>query len=110
MKTEFAVIGIMLTIAAHGFILWAMAVNTHFEATVRIQKDRNHQVCATGPVQIRQTPRICGIDIEHPVGPIYRRIVVESCTIGNDSGAGNHPHGPGGSNVAAKIGGIRGLH
>jgi protein-S-isoprenylcysteine O-methyltransferase Ste14 len=56
MKAEFAVIGIMLTIVAQCFMLWAMAVNTHFEATVRIQDDRNHQVCTAGPYKFVRHP------------------------------------------------------
>jgi protein-S-isoprenylcysteine O-methyltransferase Ste14 len=56
MKPEFAVFGIILVIAAQCFMLWAMAVNTHFEATVRIQDDRNHQVCTTGPYRFIRHP------------------------------------------------------
>ncbi len=29
-------------------ITWAMAVNTHFEKTVRIQSDRHHRVIESG--------------------------------------------------------------
>lgn len=35
-------------------LAWAMGVNTHFEATIRIQEDQGHQVCASGPyAQVR---------------------------------------------------------
>ncbi len=37
-------------------ITWAMAVNTHFEKTVRIQKDRNHRVIESGPYRIVRHP------------------------------------------------------
>jgi protein-S-isoprenylcysteine O-methyltransferase Ste14 len=38
------------------FALWAMVVNTHFEATVRIQEEREHQVCSSGPYEIVRHP------------------------------------------------------
>ncbi len=37
-------------------ITWAMAVNTHFEKTVRIQKDRHHRVIDSGPYRIVRHP------------------------------------------------------
>lgn len=39
-----------------GIITWAMAVNPHFEKTVRIQRDRNHQVIESGPYRIVRHP------------------------------------------------------
>lgn len=39
------------------FVLtWAMAVNTHFEKTVRIQHDRGHRVIDSGPYRIVRHP------------------------------------------------------
>ena len=40
---------ILLTIPVFSLVLWAFIVNNHFETTVRIQKDREHQVCVDGP-------------------------------------------------------------
>jgi len=37
-------------------LTWAMAVNPHFEKFVRIQKDRDHRVIATGPYRIVRHP------------------------------------------------------
>ncbi len=37
-------------------ITWAMAVNPHFEKTVRIQSDRNHHVIQSGPYGIVRHP------------------------------------------------------
>ena len=37
-------------------VTWAMAVNTHFEKTVRIQSDRNHRVIESGPYRIVRHP------------------------------------------------------
>jgi protein-S-isoprenylcysteine O-methyltransferase Ste14 len=43
---------------APGFMgfAWAQAVNRHFEASVRIQTDRGHQVISTGPYAIVRHP------------------------------------------------------
>jgi protein-S-isoprenylcysteine O-methyltransferase Ste14 len=35
---------------------WALAVNPHFEATVRIQEDRDHKVISTGPYRYVRHP------------------------------------------------------
>jgi len=42
-------------------ITWAMAVNPHFEKTVRIQKDCGHQVIDSGPYRIVRHPGYAGI-------------------------------------------------
>lgn len=36
--------------------VWAMAINPHFETTVRIQKERNHKVISHGPYRIVRHP------------------------------------------------------
>ena len=53
-------LGLTLLILGVVIPLWAMAVNTHFEATVRIQVDRNHQVCTTGPYKSVRHPGYVG--------------------------------------------------
>jgi protein-S-isoprenylcysteine O-methyltransferase Ste14 len=53
---HFAVVGFVLYIFSSVLINWAMIVNPHFEATVRIQKDRDHQVISTGPYKIVRHP------------------------------------------------------
>ena len=42
-------------------LTWSMLVNTHFEKTVRIQTDRNHQVIDTGPYRIVRHPGYVGV-------------------------------------------------
>ncbi len=39
---------------------WAMLVNTHFEVTVRIQRDRGHKVVTTGPYAFIRHPGYVG--------------------------------------------------
>jgi len=48
--------GVLLTICGFLGVTWAMAVNPHFEVTVRIQTDRRHQVCAIGPYHYVRHP------------------------------------------------------
>lgn len=56
----FAVIGSILFIVGSLFLHWAMLVNTYFEVTVRIQKDRDHKVITTGPYKIVRHPGYVG--------------------------------------------------
>lgn len=60
MGLSFTVAGAILFILGSIFITWAMLVNTHFEATVRIQKDRDHKVITAGPYKIVRHPGYVG--------------------------------------------------
>jgi protein-S-isoprenylcysteine O-methyltransferase Ste14 len=57
----FAVGGAVLFIVGSVLIHWAMMVNTHFEVTVRVQKDRNHKVITAGPYEIVRHPGYVGV-------------------------------------------------
>lgn len=48
--------GLILYLLAAVFGGWAMIVNKHFEATVRIQNDRNHIVITEGPYGLVRHP------------------------------------------------------
>ncbi len=39
-----------------GFSIWALLINPHFEAVVRIQEDRGHRVIDSGPYRIVRHP------------------------------------------------------
>ncbi len=54
------VLGIALLSFGWTLVTWAMLVNRHFEVTVRIQTDRNHQVVTTGPYAIIRHPGYVG--------------------------------------------------
>ncbi len=60
---EMNILGIALFIPACALSLWAMIVNNHFEPTVRIQHDRNHQVCTSGPYRVVRHPGYIGFII-----------------------------------------------
>lgn len=49
-------LGFVVFIPAIIFGLWAMAVNSYFSVTVRIQEEREHQVCTSGPYKIVRHP------------------------------------------------------
>jgi protein-S-isoprenylcysteine O-methyltransferase Ste14 len=53
--------GILLYTASFNLVYWAMAVNPHFETTVRIQSDRDHSVVSWGPYQIVRHPGYLGL-------------------------------------------------
>jgi len=52
----YVVPGFALFVLGAFFISWAMIVNRHFESTVRIQEDRDHEVVSTGPYKFVRHP------------------------------------------------------
>jgi len=56
LDVQFAVLGFVFFIVSTILLNWAMAVNPHFEPTVRIQKDRGHKVISYGPYKIVRHP------------------------------------------------------
>jgi protein-S-isoprenylcysteine O-methyltransferase Ste14 len=51
-----SIVGILLTIPVFSLVLWTFIVNNHFEAMVRIQEEREHQVCTDGPYKLVRHP------------------------------------------------------
>ncbi|MDJ0651152.1 MAG: isoprenylcysteine carboxylmethyltransferase family protein [Xenococcaceae cyanobacterium MO_188.B19] len=49
-------VGVVLYVFFMVVFTWAMSVNPHFEKTVRIQKELNHQVIESGPYRIVRHP------------------------------------------------------
>jgi len=66
MSFTFFVSGISVYIVTVIPMIWAMSVNTHFEATVRIQTDRNHKVCNAGPYRFVRHPGYSGMILNCP--------------------------------------------
>ncbi|MBN1508892.1 MAG: isoprenylcysteine carboxylmethyltransferase family protein [Sedimentisphaerales bacterium] len=55
-----AVAGTLLFGLGSILIAWAMRVNPHFEVTVRVQRNRNHQVVSAGPYSMLRHPGYLG--------------------------------------------------
>jgi protein-S-isoprenylcysteine O-methyltransferase Ste14 len=71
---------VLFVIGFFGFA-WAQSVNRNFEATVRIQTDRGHQVVTTGPYSIVRHPGYAfaipmGIGMPLAMGSLYGLIPV----------------------------------
>ncbi len=60
LDVQFAALGVVFLMTSTILINWAMAVNPHFEPTVRIQKDRDHNVISSGPYGIVRHPGYLG--------------------------------------------------
>ena len=57
---HFTIAGVVLFLFGSVILYWAMIVNTHFEATLRIQHDRGHRVITAGPYRIVRHPGYVG--------------------------------------------------
>lgn len=55
------VVGALGVAGGGALVVWSMAANAHFEKTVRIQNDRDHLVCSTGPYGLVRHPGYAGI-------------------------------------------------
>ena len=52
--------GFILIVLGYAFAVWALVENRFFSATVRIQTDRGHVVCDSGPYRIVRHPGYVG--------------------------------------------------
>ena len=52
--------GFILISIGYAFGMWAMIENRFFSSTVRIQTDRGHEVCDSGPYQVVRHPGYAG--------------------------------------------------
>ncbi|MFN8278706.1 MAG: isoprenylcysteine carboxylmethyltransferase family protein [Saprospiraceae bacterium] len=63
-------LAIILTILGHVIFLTARKENKYFSSVVRIQKDRNHQVCDTGIYQVVRHPGYAGMMLSLAAFPL----------------------------------------
>jgi protein-S-isoprenylcysteine O-methyltransferase Ste14 len=56
--------GVVVLAAGLGFSAWAMIANAYFSTAVRIQSDRGHTVCSTGPYQFVRHPGYVGFVLQ----------------------------------------------
>jgi len=54
------VLGFVFIVLGYGFAVWALAENRFFSSVVRIQTDRGHVVCDTGPYRYLRHPGYAG--------------------------------------------------
>lgn len=55
------ILGNILILLGFALTTWSMAVNRHFEVTVRIQNDRDHHVISDGPYRYVRHPGYSGV-------------------------------------------------
>lgn len=60
MSFWFVGVGVPLEVLGYALFVWAMVENSYFEVTVRIQEERGHQVCMSGPYQYARHPGYAG--------------------------------------------------
>lgn len=58
------VAGAMVLAVGLGLSSWAMIANAHFSTAVRIQSDRGHTVCSTGPYRFVRHPGYVGFILQ----------------------------------------------
>jgi len=58
--TWVSVVGLLLCASGYGFGAWALVENRFFTSTVRIQTERGHQVCDSGPYRFVRHPGYAG--------------------------------------------------
>jgi len=54
------ILGLVLAAAGYGFTGWALLENRFFSSVVRIQSERGHELCDTGPYRIIRHPGYSG--------------------------------------------------
>ncbi|MFO7321579.1 MAG: isoprenylcysteine carboxylmethyltransferase family protein [Chloroflexota bacterium] len=64
------VAGLLLTALGWGIVIWSMASNPYFSATVRIQAERDHHTVSSGPYRFIRHPGYVGTIIFHLAMPL----------------------------------------
>jgi protein-S-isoprenylcysteine O-methyltransferase Ste14 len=54
------ILGLILVTIGYALAVWALVENRYFSSVVRIQRDRGHVVCDTGPYRIMRHPGYAG--------------------------------------------------
>lgn len=70
MPLPLAVAGLVTLVLGDVVIAWAMAANTYFSTTVRIQDDRGHRVVSSGPYQFVRHPGYVGMILIYLGAPL----------------------------------------
>lgn len=65
-----SVAAVLAMAAGYGFGSWALVENRFFSGTIRIQEERGHEVCTTGPYRIVRHPGYAGALLGYVVSPL----------------------------------------
>ncbi|MCJ7549050.1 MAG: isoprenylcysteine carboxylmethyltransferase family protein [Anaerolineae bacterium] len=65
-STWLTIVGLVLVVAGWALSTWALVENRFFSGVVRIQTDRGHEVCDTGPYRIVRHPGYAGLILTLP--------------------------------------------
>lgn len=63
-------VGVLLILMGCGLEIWAMSANRFFSTDVRMQFDRGHTVCSSGPYQYVRHPGYVGMILYYSVTPL----------------------------------------
>ena len=66
----FQIAALAIMVLGYALVMWAMAENRFFSATVRIQKERGHTVVTGGPYRYVRHPGYVGAIVFHLASPI----------------------------------------
>lgn len=69
MTPSWHIAGAVVLATGLGFTSWAMIANAFFSTAVRIQTDRGHQVCSTGPYRLVRHPGYVGFILQSIAAP-----------------------------------------
>lgn len=64
------VTGILILVASFALLTWSMAVNRHFEGSVRIQENRDHHVISSGPYRYVRHPGYVAVILQFIALPL----------------------------------------
>ena len=70
LETTWHIVGAIVLVAAFAFSGWAVIVNAYFSSAVRLQTDRGHTVCRSGPYRFVRHPGYVGFIMQALSTPI----------------------------------------
>lgn len=65
-----SLVALVIALLGYTFSIWALVENRYFSSVVRIQTDRGHTVCNTGPYKIMRHPGYAGGLLWHLMTPL----------------------------------------
>ena len=66
LSTTWNIVGAVGLAASWGLVAWAMISNAYFSTAVRIQTERGHTVCSSGPYRFVRHPGYVGFGLQIP--------------------------------------------